>query len=243
MRINNEFKEVLNSRMFQNSRGKIFDNPSTILNKSLELLDNYVIEDNYRLKTSVGSINRNEDGSPNIAYDKFIVEFKIDTYSNNESYSNICIVYDLTRKNPLFKVAAGKTLVTCLNMCIVADTDLYVTDDYNKISDRIKTYVNMLDNLEKQYETFRDKLENEKLNKLSLYNKIGNIIYNSKGLLQRATVEAIEDLQDSKSNYYIEHDNTTSWNLYNAITQQLSNKLAKGFADVPTETLTLSKLI
>lgn len=244
MNINNEFNEILNSRMFQNKHGKIYDKPLTILEPSIKLLDNYVTDENYRLKYTIGSINRNEDSSANIAYDKLIVEFKLNTHFTGDSYSNVCIVYDLNSKLPLFKIAAGKTLTTCLNMCVWADTDLYVTDDYKKLENRLVTYLNDLDDKEKEFELFRNTLEDTVLNKTELFKVIGKILYKSgSSVVRNATVNAIDDLQDSKSNYYIAEDNTTLWNIYNAITQQFSNKFSKTFIDVPSTTLELSKIV
>lgn len=243
MIVNNEFNEVMESRMFQNKHGKIHDKPLTILEPSLKLLDNHVSNNDYRLKYSIGSINRNEDTSANIAYDKLIVEFKLNTHFTGDAYSNICIVYDLNAKVPLYKVAAGKTLTTCLNMCIWADTDLYVTDDYHKIESKIQSYLNNLTIKEKEYELFRDTLENTILPHDKLYKTLGNIIYNGNNVMRTATIKAAEELQNSKSDYYIADSDTTLWNVYNAITQQFSNKFNKTYIDVPSNVLELSKIV
>lgn len=229
--------------MFQNKHGVIYDKPLTILEPSLKLLDTRVSNNDYRLKYSIGSINRNEDNSANIAYDRIIVEFKLNTHFSADAYSNICIVYDLNAKTPLFKVAAGKTLSTCLNMCIWADTDLYVTDDYHKIELKIQSYLNDLDKREQEYELFRDKLEDTILPKNKLYATLGKIIYNADNTLKAATLKATEELQNSKSDYYIADSDTTLWNVYNAITQQFSNKFSKSYVDVPSNVLELSKII
>jgi hypothetical protein len=244
MIINNEFKTVLNSRMFQNNYGKVFDTPLAMLEPSLKSLEDYVTNDNYRLKYTIGSINRNEDSSANVAYDKLIVEFKLNTYVGTDDYSNICVVYNLSTKIPTFKVAAGKTLTTCLNMCVWADTDVYVTDDVTKIGTRINKYLADLADKQEEYDKFRTKLEETILNTDKLQTTIGKIIYNSSdSVLKSAVINASSDLQNSKSPYYIAEADTTLWNVYNSITQQFSDKFEKSFIDVPKHTLGLTKIL
>ena len=245
MIINNELKELLGSRRLETNSGKVCDSPLTILEPSIKIIENYVDESNYRIKSSIGSINRNDNLSANIAYNKVIIEFKLNTTLSSEDYGNVCIVYDLTGKVPIYKTATGRTLKTCLNMCIWADTDLYTTDNHSKIADRIQLYCDTIDKRNKEFEIFRDKLENESLSTNDIYKILGKIIYNSKSsVLRNAVVDASEELQNSKSPYYtIENENTTLWNVYNAITQQFSNKFNKSYLDVPSHTLELSKIV
>lgn len=244
MIVNNEFKTILNSRMFQNNYGKVFDTPLNMLEPSLKLLEDYVTNDNYRLKYTVGSVNRNEDNSANTAYDKLIVEFKLNTYVGTDDYSNICIVYNLSTKIPTFKVAAGKTLTTCLNMCIWADTDVFVTDDVAKIGKRIDKYLMDLASKQEAYDNFRTKLEETVLNTDKVHQTLGKVIYNSNdSVLKSAVINAASDLQNSKSPYYIAEADTSLWNVYNSITQQFSDKFEKSFIDVPKHTLKLSQIL
>lgn len=244
MIINNEFREVLNSRMYENRAGKIFDNPITILEPCIKLIESYVDNDDYRVKYSVGSINRNEDKTANIAYDKLIVEFKLNTNFGAEDYSNTCIAYDLSNKEPVYKVAVGRTIRTCLNMCIWTDGNLFVTNDYTKLKDKLQLYVNDLNEKEKQFEIFRDSLENRIITLNQTKQLIGKIVYEGKNTnIRAAAVNASDELQNSKSNYYTADNDTTVWNVYNAITQQFSNKFAKGYTDVLSNTLELTKLV
>jgi len=245
MIINNELKELLYSRRFENSSGKVYESPLVVIEPVLKTLENHVSESEYRIKTSIGSINRNDNLSANIAYNKIIIEFKLNTTLSSEDYANICLAYDLTGKVPVYKVATGRTVRTCLNMCIWGDTDIYVTDNYAKINDKIKSYSDIVDKKNKEFEIFKDKLENKELSLNDVYNTLGKILYNAKSsVLRNAVVNATEDLQNSKSPYYtLENENTNMWNIYNAVTQQFSNKFSKGYIDVPTYTLELSKIV
>ena len=230
--------------MYQTNNGKVFDTPESILNKHIELLDSYVDDYNYRIKTHVGSVNRNVDNTPNIAYDKVIIEFKLNTFQSTEDCSNMCVVYDLTGKTPIFKLGVGKTVVTCLNMCIWADKDLYTHQDYKKLHDKTSEYLSELQDLEDRYVKFKEKLKNKTLESNQMYKELGKIIYKTNNnVIRQAVLNAADDLQNSKSPYYIQDDNTSLWNVYNAVTQQFSNKLTNGYIDVPSHTLELSKII
>lgn len=240
----NQLKELLNSRVYQNSKGKVFSTPESIFEKPLELLDSYVDDTNYRIRESVGSVNRNSDGTANIAYNKVIIEFKLNTYESTEDYSNICILYDLTGKEGIYKIATGKTVRACLNMCVWADKDLFIHTDYTKLQDKLKSYLDDLDRLEAEYAQFKETLINTKLDKNNTYKVLGKVLYNTNSnTLRTAIVGACDELVNSKSPYYIESDTTNLWNIYNSITQQFSNKFEKNYTDVPSNTLELSKII
>ena len=244
MRVNNTLKELINSRVYQNSSGKVFDSPVEVLSQSIQLLDSYVDDDKYRIKTHVGSVNRNVDNTPNIAYDKVIVEFQLNTFQSTEDYSNMCIVYDLSGKTPVYKIGVGKTIRTCLNMCIWADTDLYTHQDYRKVNDKLSQYLNTLSDIEDSYIKFKDTFENKILDEQQIYKVLGQVIYKTNNAtLRQAVTSAADELQNSKSNYFVESDKTTLWNVYNSITQQFSNKFEKGYIDVPSHTLELSKIL
>ena len=116
MKINNALKEVLNSRMYENARGTVFNSPKEILTPLIDVLTPYVDDDNYRIKNTVGSINRNDDDSANIAYDKLIVEFELNTGGFAAEYSNMCVVFDLSGKMVLTSnQQTGNTTITIPN--------------------------------------------------------------------------------------------------------------------------------
>ncbi|HMT01734.1 MAG TPA: hypothetical protein PKD00_00250 [Burkholderiales bacterium] len=244
MIVNRELAEILDSRMYENSKGVVFKSPKEILQPFLDKVSPFVDNDNYRIKYSVGSINRNIDGTSNIAYDKLITEFELSVNGNAGEYSNICLAYDLNNKVPIYKVASGYTIRTCLNMCIVSDYDLFVTDDHTKASQKLVSYINELSLKEQAYLSFKNHLENRKIDINQVEKVIGNLIYNIENkYLKSFVLESVDDLKNSKSNYYIENNETTLWNVYNCITQQISNQFNKKYIDYPSLTTALSNKI
>jgi hypothetical protein len=244
MKINNALKEVLNSRMYENARGTVFNSPKEILTPLIDMLTPYVDSDNYRIKNTVGSINRNDDDSANIAYDKLIVEFELNIGGFAAEYSNMCVVFDLSGKKALYKVAAGHTIRTCLNMCISSDNDLFVSEDTVKINKRLLQYLDEVHNRDREYLVFKEHLENRELNTDKLHQSLGQIVYNTESkVLRNFVIDSLGEFKNSKSNYYIEGEKTNLWNVYNCITQQMSNKFNKGYLDYPSLTLELRNQI
>jgi hypothetical protein len=113
-----------------------------------------------------------------------------------------------------------------------------------KLIKRLLQYLDEVHNRDREYLVFKEHLENRELNTDKLHQSLGQIVYNTESkVLRNFVIDSLCEFKNSKSNYYIEGEKTNLWNVYNCITQQMSNKFNKGYLDYPSLTLELRNQI
>lgn len=237
--------EVLDSKTYVKSNGGIdFKSPRFYLEPFLEVMEKNNIE--YRIKTNNAVINQNnEDSSENIAYGRVLVESRIG--DNIPGFSSVIgVIYALDLQKPVIKIYSGENATACTNLTIFRADRVFTQNLFEDFSDtyrKAKTFLESkseeIDHFRRTYKQLTDTiLPTDELNRV-----LGFLLRSSaeSKLGTTPVVQAASRLDDPQSIYFAQKEGTSLFNVYNAITQSITN--SKEFLDKPNKTVELTEMV
>lgn len=239
--------EILRSKIYVKENSAIsFNSPKQYIEPFLEKFGNLPgVSFNVRVSDKVA--NREEDGKANEAYGRVLIEAKLPSmYSVNEHDSVIGMVYALDTQKPTMKVYSGENAWACTNLSIFGARyiqQVELLQGVATIYDRAVEYIEGVDKQIERFKVLHDKMsqhvyENEQINEITGFLLREGIRNKQIGL--SPITEAVRSLDDPKSKYAIRENKTTQWNIYNAITQYITDKV--DIADKASKSVMVSKL-
>lgn len=220
--------------------------PKTLVSPFLDEVG-YKEGDALRVQVQNEVINQNEDGSVNIAYPRFLVEYtKNAIVFGDTDYHNVFgMLVAMDQQHPQIKVYSGMNVVACTNLCIFQAEHLFVqnlNNPLNSVWNQLSNYVAMEDSKLENYARVHEQLINTYYNNEQLNNKLGYLLRNADKVKLGTSpiVGAVKLLSSNKSPYYVENS-CSAYNLYNAITQCITD--SKDILYKPDKTYGLTKLL
>lgn len=245
------FEEIEKAKAYVTPSGVPFRNPA----EYVEMFFNSTgtNETNTRFELQSKTENANEDKSLNTAYGRLLIESKFDEYKDpmNTVGKIIGMVIALDTAQPTVKVYTGGSVFACSNLCISGAEHIFSA--------------NAMTNLESAFnmaENYKNKAEEDWLKNLATWKKMQETVYSGsqinekfgkmlelilttssfKGLGTSPIIHAAKEVYNPGSIYSILSTKTcTGWNLYNAITQGLTD--TNDIVRTPGKSLIASNLI
>jgi len=193
-------------------------------------------------------VNAEESGRKNIAYPRVNVECQIGDEIVG-FHSVIGMIYALNTQIPMMKIYSGQSVKACLNLTIFNAEDLFESNMLGTLSNAYTQAQVFLNKKEKQIEEYTKIYKSMTENYLTpegLKTMLGNLLM--KGAQSKLgtspVVGATKLLTDSKSIYYTkagESFECNEWNVYNAVTQSLTDGSDPIYR--PNKTIELAQII
>lgn len=189
----------------------------------------------------IDSQNQNDNGELNIAYSVIKVEAQLPIELPNVGYANVGLMYNLKPKNPIFSAYSGLRVRACTNQVITnADMLLRVADDYKRCE---QSAIEMLTTIETKMEQFKQ-FHNTLQTTLSIehvHEILGFMLWNRQHYSKSVVTNALDYLSSAGSQYLIRDNVTTMWNVFNAMTQSITD--SRDLFNAPRATLKLAENI
>lgn len=236
--------EILKSKTFvKEGSGAIFRSPTDYLMPFVDTVNNKLSGYKITSKVSNAVVNMNDDGSENVSFGR--VNIQADgPVIDGISMPTIGIVYGLDINKPVIKVYTGTNVSACTNLCVFNPADLFQMEIMNNLERIYSLAEEYAEDISKKYEKYQKvikELQSQEIDMMETQMLLG-------GLLMRGVVDGVlgtngvvmgtRELMDKKSVYSIKEGVTTKWNIYNAITQYITDKV--DILDKPSKTLRLS---
>lgn len=241
-----ELQEILESKVFVKGNSVNFNSPRAYLEPFLEELQKANADFTVKASGAVRNAN-DEDKTINTAFGRISVQGKIPGFNYSGSEGTIGIVYALDLQKPLVKVFSGQEVSTCTNMCIWGAEHVYQFDimgsGMDKAYSMAREYVEKKAEAVELHKKYSEQLLEKRWSIPEVEAMLGRLLHESMSerLGTSAVIAATRDLFDQKSKYAIIGEETSGWNVYNAMTDYLSHK--QDIIDMPTKTLLLSKMM
>lgn len=242
-----QIDQILRSKIYMKENSAIsFNSPKAYIEPFLEKFGN-LPGVTFSVKVSDKVANKEDNGETNEAYGRVLVEAKLPSmYSVNEHDSVVGLVYALDTQKPTMKVYSGENAWACTNLSIFGARYIQSVELLQGVATIYDRAVEYLEGVDKQIERFKilhEKMngvvyENEGIDQISGYLIREGIRNKQIGLLP--ITDAIRSLDDSKSKYAIREGKTTQWNVYNAITEHVTQKT--DISDKASKTVMIGKL-
>lgn len=232
-----ELSELLETKRFIKG-GVQFGTPSEYINPFIDIAG--AMFPNISVRTSGKVENGEDDGDLNTAYARGLVEM---TGSNVDGIKSIFgILYSLDTQKPIYKIYAGTEVVACTNLCVFRADELFtgfILDGMSKGIIFAKQVISQYEKIFQEYMKIQKSLENNIVKTHDILGKLLNYSIKNNYLGTTPIVYAAKELQSSDSPYYAKDNECSMWNIFNAITQNLSHKA--DIADKASKTALLSQ--
>lgn len=243
------FEQLKDSKAYVSTGGVVFNTPEYYVNRFLETLGIEPESKNvvYKLQNKVE--NANTDGSINVSYGRLLTEAKL-SFSNDYMNKTIGMVSAFDTGKPIIKVYSGARVISCTNLCISGADNLFSADILTNLESSYNILKEYKTNAEREWE---ESLKIWKNMQETIYSgsqisdKIGSmlekVIKSSqfKSLGTSPISSAAKLLWGNESPYKVKDGETTGWNIYNSITQAITN--SKEIITAPNKTVIATKLI
>jgi len=236
-------EQALDSKVYVKNDSVVYKSPRHYFEPFLEKVE--PLAESWRVRTSGAISNAEEDGEKNTAYGRIAIEAKLPQFSSSISGGTIGMVYALDTQKPIVKAFAGQNVSLCMNLCIFGADD-YIQQDLLAGLDRIYAEVTkMSERAEKTLGEFMavyEQMNDRMLTVPEIEETFGRLIRLSKpnkfntGLI----INAANMVFNESSRYAISGDTMSQWQLYNAVTDGITNKV--DIFDQPTKTVILNKI-
>lgn len=202
----------------------------------------------FRVKVADPVINAEESGAMNIAYPRMMIETDLgESIPGFKSIIGMILALDLQK--PIIKVYSGYNVSACLNLTIFNADKVFqqeILGDYQRVYAKAEEYFQKKSDELVEFKETLTKLETTFLTEVQLNQLIGKMIRESSKLRLGTTpiLQATKMLDDSSSQYYVRPNGKftcTKFNLYNAITQSITN--SNDIIDRANKTLNVTNLI
>lgn len=240
-------EEVLNSKVYVKPGSAIsFGSPKKYLEPFVEYAEAKAVS--FRVKVADPIINAEEEGAMNIAYPRVMVEANLGSLI--EGFDAIVgMVYALDLQKPVIKAYSGFNVQSCVNLTIFNSDRLVQQEllaDSNKVYTAVESFV---EQKEEEVKTFNETLSNLRLANLTenTFNELMGKLLREGSRTKLGTnpiLHAVKLLDDNASQYYIRQENKfscTKFNVYNAVTQALTN--SNDITDRANKTIQLANTI
>jgi len=204
--------------------------PSSIINPFLDILG-YGKEfgGEVFIQTQNEVVNQNIGGDENIAYPRFLVELrKSEVLFGDVQYQNTFgLLVAMDQQNPLVKVYTGMNVSACTNLCIFNAEHVFqqnLMESLDNTFNAVKMYANNEQQKIDDYRKTHERLVNTVMNQEQLNERLGYLLRmaNTTKLGTSPIVGAAKLLSDRKSVYFTDKESTL-YNLYNAVTQGITD--------------------
>ena len=239
--------ELLSSKIFVKENSAVnFKSPEYYVRPFLDIMGEHAV--NTKVEVDRAIINAEESGKKNIAYPRMNIECRVGSEMIG-FHSVIGLIYALDTQIPIAKVYTGQSVSTCLNLCIFGAEDIYETNMLGSIQEIYNRVQQFKQDKEKQIEeytkVYKDMTEKH-LTPEGMKEILGNLLIKGSQtkLGTSPVVGAAKLLIDPKSMYYTnegEDFDCNEWNIYNAVTQSLTDGSDPVYR--PNKTLELTNII
>lgn len=226
--------------------GMSFMHPKVIVDPFLDIMK-YSDSDELSITVQNEVINENEDKTENIAYPRFGIKLSRQIKDSElgidyNSVSGMIVALDVNK--PIVKVYTGFDALACLNLSIFNASDTYSQDvlqDFANMWEVTNKYYNReqekLNELTKVHEEMHKRyLRTPEVNEL-----LGRLLRQGRTTIgTNPIVNASRLLDDNKSIYHYQ-DETTLYNVYQSITQGITD--SKEIIAKPDKTVAVAKLL
>lgn len=236
--------EVLESKTYVKEGGIIFNSPKNYLEPFVNIFPEH---SQWEIKVSNPVTNQNPTTlEMNTAYPRVSLKAKV---SNDELFTFVIgIIYGLDLQKPIMKVYTGVDVNVCTNLTIFNADEVYqqeILGNYKSCYDQAEKYLNNQNKMIEEYYAIYDNMVNEELSRTQVNEIMGNLLIksNKSKLGTSPIVQASKSLSDNKSIYYMYPNNNfycTKWNIYNAITANISDN---DILSKPSKVVSIMKLI
>lgn len=247
-------EKVLHSNIFvKENRAFSFAPPETYIRPFLDIVEKVTPE--FKVTVAEQSINLDPNSKEeNIAYAKVLIEAALPIFADAEGENHIPtfgLVYSLNGTKPVIKTYYGYNVKVCTNLTIfgadkVVSNDLFSTN-FKTFYDKINGFVDGVEKDQIEYKKIISALKELNIDRSGIYDVLGNIrekIYRNKLVLGISHITQAERLLYSPdSRYYVGHyeeTGTSLWNIYNAISQTITDDT--NIVDKANKTVILSEL-
>ena len=223
-------------------QSKIYQRNGVTFRHPLEIAEGFLKtfgSSDLHIQTDKDVVNVNDDGSKNISYGRVLFQKVFGTAEVNTTVGMI-LAFD----NLMVKLFAGAQVSACTNLCVFNSTWLINT----KITSRLDQHINYMENLVAGDGSFNwnrtiEEMVLSKLHRDAVHKLHSQFILEHRKTKDKAlygesfTNKAFADIlmEDSKSPYCMQGDFTSEWNVYNALTQQISD--SKDILYAPSKSL------
>lgn len=239
-----ELKDVLESKVYLKENSAVsFMSPSTYIQPFLDVVKDRELHVN----VSDSVINANDDNTQNIAYARVNIEAILDSPIPGFQ-SRVGMIYALDIQKPMVRIYSGQRAVACMNLTIFNSEKVFTQDLLGNYADAYRKAEEYVEQKQKEIEEFTatyNELTQTLLDREQLNEELGRLLRVASRTRVGTTpiVGAAKLVDDSSSAYYVKAGDTCSrWNLFNAITQNFSNREEKEVMDTPIKVVQLSKL-
>lgn len=242
-----KIEDLLSSKIFVKENSNIgFKSPKQYLTPFLDTLA--PVSTNTRVQVTSPVMNREEGGQMNIAYPRVNVEATLNGGIVGCN-SVIGIIYALDRQIPIMKVYTGQSVRLCMNLTIFNADDVFeqnLLSSSQELYARVRTYKENKEKQIEEYDKIYKSLTTKHLTPQGMNELLGKLLIKgaSTKMGTSPVATAARYLTDNKSVYYTERNGEfecTPWNVYNAVTQALTDK--DDPVSRPNKTVELAKVI
>jgi len=232
-----EMQLIQDSKIYQRE-GITFSHPMDIA----EPFFNAFGTSDYLIKTDKEVVNVNDDGSKNISYGRILFQKIFGDTATSELNTTVGIILSFDQQ--LIKLFAGANVSACTNLCVFNATWLVST----KLGNKIQNHIDYIDDLVRGnsnlgWQKIIDDMNTKMLHRDMVHKLHSQFILEHRRTKDKAmygesfTNNAFADLlmPERKSPYCFEGNYTSEWNVYNALTEQLST--SKDILYVPQKSL------
>ena len=215
-------EKIEESKIYQRN-GVTFRHPLEVASPFLKAFG----EQDLYIQTDKDVVNVNDDGSKNISYGRVLLQ---KVFGENEINSTVGMI--IAFDNLQIKLFAGAQVRACTNLCVFNATWLINTTLTNKLDNHIDYMQNLaLGDGNLNFEKIIQEMKLAQLHRDAVHKLHSQFILEHRKSKDKAmygesfTNKAFADLllEESKSPYVMEGNFTTEWNVYNALTQQISD--------------------
>ena len=243
--------DLLTSKVFVRENAAVdFKHPREYVNKFFDIAQVHDYGTETRIVVNDKIVNAEEDGARNIAYPRAMIEIQMRDFETLPGFHPVIgMIYALDIQKPVIKTYSGFNVHACINLCIFNvqyHHQVELLGDYQSVYACAEKYFS---EKEKEVEEFSKTLrilKEEFLEQKELDFYIGLILRKAmKSRLGTTNIlNTVRELYNPNSHYYVYNGNDfhcSKFNLYNAITQQITN--GNDIIDRARKTIELSKLL
>lgn len=238
-------EEVLQSKAYVKNNGVSFATPTQYVEPFLSLLPSF---DATKLDVDYSKpvVNRNADGTQNVAYGRVKVEYDMGLEVIGHQY-RLGMIYALDLQNPYIEVYLGPRATACMNLHIFNAAHISRANILGDITRTYQEAQQYLDEAEATVQPFRhmvEMMQHDNLSPRALNELLGASLRRAcnNDVGSTAIVYATKALHNPSSRYFIpDGEDTTRWNVFNAITQYITDKV--DIADAPRKSLAAATLL
>lgn len=225
--------KVLSSKVYiKEDSGVSYGSPRQYIEPFLEKMHK-VSGLEYRVAVSQRVANKDADGGViNEAFGRVLIEAKFPPALCAKDHDSVVgLVYSLDTQKPTMRIYSGENAWACTNLSIFGARYIHQVELLQGVMSIYEKGLEFVDGLSQQlarfqviYERMNDKVYvGEEIN-----TTLGYLLresYKNKQIGTNPVLSALKDLEDNKSRYAIREDKTSQWNIYNSLTQYITDKV------------------